>query len=55
LRNAFIIIVATYFVPETLRLLLALGLIIEGVIITPIFYKCLKRSYRNYENYEPEK
>ena len=49
-----ILFVAALLVPNyEVKLLLTLGAVFQCVSILPITYKILKRSVRNYENYEP--
>jgi accessory gene regulator B len=40
---------------ELLRTLLLLGLVIEVLMISPLFYKLMNRRYKNYEQYVEEK
>jgi accessory gene regulator B len=51
--SGVLLMVIALFIPnESIKLLLTLGAVFQGVSILPITYKILGRSERNYESYE---
>ncbi|MBP2099619.1 accessory gene regulator AgrB [Enterococcus rivorum] len=50
-------IIAFSFIVQTtmIQTLVIIGLLVETLMISPLFYKLMKRSYRNYEKYVEEK
>lgn len=49
-------IIAFSFIVQTamIQTLVIIGLLVETLMISPLFYKLMKRSYRNYEKYVEE-
>ena len=54
--SGVVVLVAALLIPnETIKLLLTLGAVYQGISILPLTYKILKRSERNYEKFERAK
>lgn len=54
--SGVVVLIAALLIPnEAIKLLVTLGAVYQGISITPLMYKILKRSERNYERYERTK
>lgn len=53
--TTLVIVACSFFVQiAMIQTLVIIGLLVETLMISPLFYKLMKRSYRNYEKYVEE-
>ncbi|WP_245237557.1 accessory gene regulator B family protein [Paenibacillus ihuae] len=54
-KSRLLIVLTALLIPSpTIKALLLMGILLQVLMILPITYKLLKRSYNNYENYDAE-
>ncbi|WP_310829842.1 accessory gene regulator B family protein [Paenibacillus pedocola] len=54
-KSSLLIVLTALLIPSpTIKALLLMGILLQVLMILPITYKLLKRSYKNYENYDAE-